>query len=701
VSERTLEAHAALSAAAELHRSGRLDEAVQACRRVLERGERTLEALLLLSSLEHARGHPGLALGLAEQALEANPRSAQALLQRALVLRSLGRLEEALASYEGALALRPDFADAHYNCGNLLQALGRREEALASFDAALALAPRDAAALNNRAVVLLELGRPAEALASCERALALRPCYPDALNNRGTALFQLGRWDEALASYDEALAIEPRHAQALNNRGNAAQALGRCEEALENYAAAIAVKLDYAEAHNNRAAVLLALDRAEEALVSAEHALAIGPLYAEALNNRGSALQKLGRCEEALASHEQAFAVRPGAGKAVGIGNALHALGRHEEALASYERALAIDPVCVEALNNRGNALQALKRYTEALASYVRAAEIAPADDHAHWNEALCRLALGDYLGGWQKYEWRRRRKGAMTAPNDATGPEWTGAEDIAGRRVLVYTEQGHGDALQFIRYAALLAARGAEVIVGCHASLKSLFATVKGVAGVIAPPERPPRFDYHVPLMSLPRLFGTTLGTIPACVPYLRAEPRAVERWGRELARFGKGFRVGLVWMGNPEFSAARAKSCGLAALQPLVESTDCIFVSLQKGEAASDIASLGLSERIIDRSHELATFSDTAALISNLDLVISTDTAVAHLAGALGKPVWVLLQYAADWRWLVDREESPWYPSARLFRQQRPADWSRVIARVAEALPEAARALSRKTVT
>jgi tetratricopeptide (TPR) repeat protein len=688
VSNPALDSGATLEHAAELRSLGRLEDAARVCRHLLEDEAQRFAALVFLTALERERGRDHAALSWIEQALERDPQSADALLQRAMVLRSLGRLEAALASYDLALAIDPRRADALYNRGNLLHSLGRHEDALANFDAALRIEPYDAAALNNRAVVLLELGRPAEALESCEAALALQPGYADALSNRGNALQRLGRLDEALVSYGEALRIEPGHAEARNNRGTAWQASGRSIEALADYAAAIAVRPEYAEAHNNRAAVLLELERPAEALASAERALAIDCSYAEALNNCGLALQRLGRCEEALACHERAFALRPDALKAASVGDALHALDRPEEALASYERALALDPRCIEALNNRGNALQALKRHREALASYVRATEIAPDDGHAHWNEALCRLALGDFECGWPKYEWRRRRKGAVPAPPGVNGAPLTAGAELAGRTMLVYTEQGHGDAIQFIRYVPLLAARGARVIVACHESLRSLFAGVEGVADTVTASGTPPPVDLHAPLLSLPMILGTTADSIPARVPYLRAPDGEIARWERELERYGTGLRVGLAWMGNPAFSAARAKSCGLARLAAVLEQVGCLFVSLQKGEAAADIARLGWTDRIIDRSAGLATFSDTAALIVNLDLVISIDTAVAHLAGALGKPVWILLQYVADWRWLMDGETSPWYPTARLFRQPRRRDWDSVSERVAEAL-------------
>ena len=648
-----------LANAKSLHQEGRTDEAARLYLRVLDCDARQFEALLLLSVIEHQRRHDRTALELVDRALGVNAHSIEALLQRAMVLRSLNEPTQALASYDEALAIEPNIADALYNRGNLLAMLARHADALASYDAALALRPADPEALNNRAVTLQALGRFEDAVESCDRALAVQPRYAEALNNRGNALQSLSRHNEALASYDRALQIKPVYAEALNNRGNALRALGRANEALADYDAAIAVN----------------------------------PAYADALSNRGNALYELKRYEDALVSHERAYSLAPDASRSIKIGNALQALRRHEAALAHFERALEKKPDSVEALNNRGNALQALNRNEEALASYVRATVIAPDEANAHWNEGLARLLMGDYERGWEKYEWRWKNKQINPAPRVSEKPAWRGAEDIAGKIVLVHAEQGFGDAIQFIRYVPLLAARGANVLIACHESLRELFGTLEGVRGVVEPSADLPPFDYHVPLMSLPYAFKTTLSDIPARVPYLHATDGARESWRNKLGGGDGVFKVGIAWMGNPEFTEAHAKSCSLEQLKDVIQTPHCSFFSLQKGDAASDIRALGLENRIADHGRNLESFSDTAALIANLDLVISIDTAVAHLAGALGKPVWVLLPFAADWRWLLDRTDSPWYPTARLFRQPRIGDWESVVGSVSSELRKTVR--------
>jgi len=446
---------------------------------------------------------------------------------------------------------------------------------------------------------------------------------------------------------------------------------------------------------NNRGNALRALQRYEEALASYDHALGLAPDYAKALGNRGHALMALERYGEALASYRGAFSGVPEAAWMVGIGHALQALERPEEALVSYAKALAIEPRAADALGGRGNALQALNRHEEALASYAQALAIDPDNAESHWNEALVRLTLGDYRQGWEKYEWRWLNPALRLPPRAAHRPLWLGKEDLAGKTILLHAEQGYGDTIQAIRYAPLVAARGAKVIVMCQRPLRSLFARVEGVQTAVEIGDSPPPFDYHVPLMSLPLAFGTTLETVPARVPYLTPAAAAVEAWRRRLAGRGERLKVGLAWTGNPEFSRARAKSCPVGCLRRLVQSADCAFSSLQTGEAASEAAALACSGRVVvDHSRDIASFEDTAALISLLDLVITIDTAVAHLAGALGKPVWILLPFSADWRWLRERSDSPWYPSARLLRQPRPGDWDAVIGVASGELARGARA-------
>lgn len=647
----------------------------------------------------------------------ASPRAAEAF-RLGLAHHQAGRLGEAEARYRETLATAPNHADAlhllgviasqvgkhdvalqlidlaiaedgrnflyHSNRGLALAGLRRFEEAIASYDCALAVRPTFVEALCNRANALAELGRDAQALASYDRALALRSDHANALFNRGGVLLRLGHPDEALASYDRAVAARPEFAEAWFNRGVLLQQRGRPEEALASYEYALAGRYDHVEAHCNRGVVLQELGRPAEAVASYDRALAARPDYAEALSNRGNALKALGCFTEALASYDRALALRPDYPEALSNrGVVLQALHRFDEALANQDRALALDPDSASALNNRAGVLQELGRFDEALASYDRALALAPDYAEAGLNRALLLLLTARFAEGWPAYEGRRRT--ADWEPRRFTIPEWAG-EDIAGKRLLLYAEQGFGDTIQFVRYARLAAARGAHVVLEVQPPLADLLAASGCADTVLAAGAPLPPVDLQCPLLSLPRLFATTIANIPAQIPYINPPPERIAAWAARLPSDAP--RVGLAWSGHRVNSKDHDRSIAFAQLAPLLAVPSVRFVSLHKDVRASDAEAFAGCGDIIDVRGELRDFADTAAAIANLDLVVTVDTAVAHLAGAMGKPVWILLPRVPDFRWLIDRADSPWYPSARLFRQTEAGDWDEVIARVAAAL-------------
>jgi len=474
----------------------------------------------------------------------------------------------------------------------------------------------------------------------------------DGWYQQGVSALQRGEAAEALRCLDQALAIQ-LHAAALSNRGLALQDLGRRQEALASFDRAVTLAPAMAELHCNRGAVLHDLKRHAEALAGYERALVLNPAYFEAWLNRGAVWQEL---------------------------------GRPAEAVACYDRALRIRPDFAEGYLKRGVAQQSLNHFDEAIDNYHRAAGLDGGLVDARWNEALCRLAKGDYHQGWALYESRWRKPEFADLLAYYSGPRWSGLDDIRGKIMLLWTEQGLGDALQFCRFAPLVAARGATVIIRAPAVLKPVLERLEGVSRVIAQEEPLPPYDYHYPLMSLPAAFGTTLENLSATTPYLTAAPARVRQWKARL-HGSLERRVGLVWSGNPAHQSDRWRSIPLAELAVLVR-PGVRFVSLQKVLRDSDLPALAQFPSLEWHGEDLRDFNDTATLIDCLDLVITVDTAVAHLAGALGKPVWVLLYYSADWRWLTERDDSPWYPTARLFRQTAIGDWSGVVARVAGAL-------------
>jgi tetratricopeptide (TPR) repeat protein len=495
-------------------------------------------------------------------------------------------------------------------------------------------------------------GRCLEALANCDRALALRPDHAETLSNRGNVLADLKRFAEALASYDKALRIEPSFAEAHYNRGLLLKGLKRFEEALASFDRALAICPDHAQAHNSRGNVLHELGRNEEALAGYDKALAIRQDFAEAFNNRGVALYRTRQFEEALSSYDQAIAVRPG---------------------------------YAEAFNNRGVALKELRRVEEALASYGKAQQLAPDYADAHWNEALLRLLIGDFALGLGKYEWRWRRASFTSSLRNFPQPQWDGTELLEGQTILLHGEQGFGDVIQFCRYVPQVTARAARVILEVAEPLCGLLASL-GATQIVAAGFRLPAFDLHCPLMSLPLAFGTRLDTIPATVPYLAAPADAAATWEARLGPRRRP-RVGIAWAGNPRQENDRNRSASLKALLPLLE-IDATFVSLQKDLRAGDDVLLKARDDIVNFGAALADFSDAAALVSRMDVVVSVDTSIAHLAGALGKPVLVLLCFTPDWRWLLAGDRNPWYPTVRLFRQAQPQDWDAPVAQVGAAL-------------
>ncbi|HTP94170.1 MAG TPA: tetratricopeptide repeat-containing glycosyltransferase family protein, partial [Xanthobacteraceae bacterium] len=396
-------------------------------------------------------------------------------------------------------------------------------------------------------------------------------------------------------------------------------------------------------------------------------------------------------------SFDRAVALRPGYAEALSNrGLTLHALDRFEEALASFDRALTLRPDYAQAFFNRGATLQELKRFEEALASYDRALMLQPDYAEAHWNEALLRLLTGDFARGWRQYEWRWKNQSLALPQRNVPQPLWLGTESAIDKTILLHSEQGFGDTIQFCRYVPLVAARGARVILEVETPLLELMTSLAGATQVLAKGDPLPAFDVHCPLLSLPLAFATRHGTIPSLTPYLSAPAQAVQDWRARLGPKTR-LRIGLAWSGRPTHKNDQNRSIALRALMPLLD-LDATFVSLQKDVRADDATMLQERGDLFHFGDALRNFADTAALISNLDLVISVDTSVAHLAGALAKPVWVLLPFVPDWRWLLDRDDSPWYPTARLFRQDDARTWDTVVPRVHRALQDFMRRLSGK---
>jgi Flp pilus assembly protein TadD len=506
------------------------------------------------------------------------------------------------------------------------------------------------------------------------------------LFNRAIPLHQAGRLSEAAAIYGQVLTLDPGNFDALHLLGVIHVDAGRTQQGADLIRRAIASDPGVAPAYSNLGKALNDLRRYGEALSACDAAIRLGPNFADAHNNRGLALYVLGRAEEALASFERAIALAPKLAQAHrNRGMALHAIGRPQDALASYDAALKLDPNSPANHYSRGVVLDELLRFEESVTAYDRAIALKPDFAGALWNRSHKLLQLGRFEAGLRDYEWR---KSEWDPKNRNFAPDrlWSGAADVRGKTVFVYSEQGLGDTLQFCRYVTLLRDRGAEPILTVQRPLRSLLQQLTPATPLLDEGAQPPHFDYHCPMLSLPLAFGTRLETIPAPSRYLQAEAGRRTRFEGVLGPRTRP-RIGLAWSGNPTHRVSYDRSIPLDRLQPLFGG-DVEWICLQKEVRSGDAETLRRIGHVRFLGAALEDFSDTAALLDLTDLVITIDTSVAHLAGAMGKPMWVLLPGNADWRWFLDRSDSPWYPSARLFRQRKLGDWTDVIDAVAAEL-------------
>lgn len=539
----------------------------------------------------------------------------------------------------------------------------------------------DLGALIREALALQRQGRLRDAEKIYARALKAAPDHVDVLNLYGLVKAQLGQIGEAHRLFAAAVKINPRVPQAWANLGQAQFALKRTDEALTSLDKARALAPDDVAILNQHANVLLSLNRPRDALAEFESVLARMPNHAEAHLNGGIAQAELGEPEAALAAFDKALAIAPGHPAALyNRALVLYALGRYAEAVAVHDAVLAVRPQHAGAWLNRGRALAAVNRYDEAIGGYEKALSLDKTDANAQFMLALALLARGDYADGLKRYEARWRRSG-MPAQKNRGRPLWLGEYPLAGKSIIVHAEQGLGDTIQFARYVPLLAETGAKVVVEVPETLKAVMASLGGASAIVGPDETPPHYDLHCPLGSLPLAFKTNLTTVPAQIPYLAASESHFAKWRERLAALARP-RVALAWSGNATHLNDRNRSIGFKRLAPLLAAPGQ-FISIQCELRAEDAPALAAERRILHVGGELGDFADTAAVIALADLVIAVDTSVVHLAGALGRPVWVLLPYAPDWRWTLAGETTPWYPTARLFRQTALGDWDSVIAR------------------
>lgn len=715
-----------LAQAAHAYQAEKYQHAAVLCRQVLEADRTQADAWYLLGSACLALGqhndavraytqgtqlrpedrefHNALALALAAQGqwsaafesfkevVRLDPASAEAHDNLGLAFRTLGRLDEAINCFHAALQRDPELINAQSNLGLALKEKGDLDGAFACLSRALQLDPYAPGVHNNLGIVLREQGKQAEAESRFRQALRLLPSSIEAHNNLGALLKEQGTHAEAEAIFRQVVRLRPGLPEAHNNLGLVILEQGRAKEAETCFRQAFAIDPQYADAYNNLGLALKEQHKFLEALACLEHALSFKANSPEVCNNLGMVLKDLERLDEAEARLRQAIEVLPARAEFHdNLGLVLREQARFDEAEASFRTALRHNPNYANAHSNLGMMQSDRGDVNEAEASFRHAIQLDPNLAEAHYNLGQHRLRMGDFEAGWEEHEWRLRVKKKVPSRRSYPQPLWDGSP-LDGQKILLHAEQGLGDTLQFVRYSKLVRERGGTVLLECAERLHRLLGRCPEIDQLVASGGPLPRFDVHAPLMSLPRIFGTRLETIPAAVPYLSADPALVEYWRCELEPLS-GLKVGIVWQGNPKYAGDRLRSIRLEQFASLVRIEGVHLISLQKGAGSEQVPAFAARYRqLTDLGSRLdetsGPFMDTAAVMMNLDLLITPDTAAAHLAGALGVPVWLALTALPEPRWLLDREDSPWYPTVRLFRQAQRGHWNPVFDRMARAL-------------
>lgn len=677
--------------AADHYNAGRSEPAQALCRDILDRQSDHLPALHLSAILAFADGRMSEGAALLGRLFAHDPGHAPAYVTLGDALAVKGERHGAADAFARAAALRPRDASIHSKLGTALLALSRFAEAEAAYRRALALDPALSHARWNLALALTRQGRLAEAEAAYRALLDHDPAHPDGWRALAHVLADQGRYDAAVPAYRQALAAQPADAGLHVSLGDVLYKQRAFADAARHYRLAAELAPDDANAARLLGHALHEAGRATEAIDAYRRAVALDPTDVVVLSNLAACLCGAGQLEAAAAACEHALALQPDHAPAhTNLGIIHEKRGEIDAAVSAHRRAIAADPAYAKGHANLAVALRNAGDIDAALAASHRAVALAPDNALARYNHAHFLLMCGDLPNGFAEHRWGR------DCPDLAAGmprfdvPEWQG-EPLEGRTLLLFAEYGIGDALQFVRYIDRVKRMGGSVVLQVQPAIAPLLRCLEGVT-VLARGETLPPCDLQLPLMDLPRIFGTTLETIPADVPYLTADPIKMAAWRNVLGRAPQ-LKVGVVWAGNPRHKGDRQRSLPADAVLPRLVTPGVQLYSLQKEPRPDDAPVLRrLGADIVDLAPTLGDFADTAAAVCALDLVIAVDTSVAHLAGALGRPVWMLCPYALDWRWLRDRADTPWYPTMRLFRQDRPQAWDRVLARMSDELARVA---------
>jgi tetratricopeptide (TPR) repeat protein len=645
-----------------LQEIGRLEEALEAYKAVINIDNSCIEAYIKCGLLLQRLGQDNEAIKNLQTVLALNPNVPELHNSFGVIYRAQGKIEQAFEGYQTALKLEPNYSEAHFNHGVLLQETGQLDDAIKAYDKALSIRPDHIEAYSNKAIIYRSFGDLESGLACLDKAIEINDAFAEGHCNRGLILQGLKRYDEAIASYNRTLELKPDYVEAMNNRGVILKDLGKFAESMASFYVAISLKKDYADAYSNLGLVFQEINQPDAAIMQYTKAISLKEDFAEAYFNRGVTLQKM---------------------------------QDYDAAIKDYQTAISKKTHFAQPHNNLGVIFHELQELELSVLHFDHAMEDPNTLADASWNRSLVLLTQGNYLDGWKEYEWRRRASKSGVLKNRVFHkPLWLGKESLENKTILVVSEQGLGDTLQFCRYVPMLAKLGAKVIFEVQKPLLALMKGVEGVSSMTTTGIEPAEpYDCYCPLMSLPHAFQTTLETIPNSVPYIASDPVKTEYWAKKLGKKDK-VRIGLVWSGGfrpdqPEVWATNTRRNLPLEKLATFKDIDAEFYSLQKGDPAEseliEVQKNGWDgPAIINYASELKDFTDTAALIENLDLVIAVDTSTAHLAAALGKQTWILNRFDTCWRWLQEREDSPWYPSIKLFRQKQQGDWDQVLQKI-----------------
>ncbi|MCY3537992.1 MAG: tetratricopeptide repeat protein [Cyanobacteria bacterium MAG IRC3_bin_20] len=646
-----------------------------------------------LAEICHKKGRIEEMIILLKEAFKLNPDYPEGLLNMGAALMQLGKSQEGIAYYKKALAIDPNHLKALTNLGVALRQLGKPQEGIAYYKKALAMDPNHLKALTNLGAALVDIGKPQEGIAYYKKALAIDPNHLKALTNLGAALVQLGKLQESINYSKKALAINPNWPAALTNLGTALVQLGKIQESIAYYKKALAIDPDSPAALTNLGAALVTLGKTQESIAYYKKALAIDPDSPAALTNLGAALVTLGKTQEGIAYHKKALAIDPDSPVALtNLGAALADLGKTQEGIAYHKKALAIDPDSPRSLANLGVALILSGELQEASNTCRKAISLRPDYIPAHWSLSFSLLSSGDYENGWKEYEWRFRVEDTLHAHLPQL-KKWNGSSHCSRDNLVLVSEQGFGDIMQFMRYILYLRKRGMIVAFCTRTKLHGLIQS-SGITSEIYSPEEVHQLTTRewLPLLSLPMHLKVRPDNPLIQEPYIKAPAERILYWKQKLSSEKRPI-IGINWQGNAstEIHMLRGRSLPLETFTPLTENIDASFLSLQKGDGSEQLTDCKFLDRFVDCQEEINQtwdFVENAAIIMNCDLIITMDTSVAHLAGGLGKTTWLLLHKPCDWRWGMEGDTTFWYPSMRLFRQRERGNWQEVMDRVAMAL-------------